>query len=195
MTAVSSVCLFHDSKKKYTLHWGVRYKACLLYRGPIVRSSIVLVNLIYCISITLISKQCSLRAHVIIKFLGISNHSKELCFIKYEQIWKKLFLSETHTYAKELIISEGVHFIVLFFIIIIVIIIVIGLIKYLVCFMASKLSIRVDKQNDIDHLASQSPLFIVKANSNLRIREFESHHYHNLSKKAVAQSCSVKRCS
>ena len=42
--------------------------------------------------------------------------------------------------------------------------------------MPSKLSIRVDKQNDIDHLASQSPLFIVKTNSNLRIREFESHH-------------------
>ena len=39
--------------------------------------------------------------------------------------------SETHTYDKELIISEGVHFLVLFFISIIVIIII-GLIKYLV---------------------------------------------------------------
>ena len=40
--------------------------------------------------------------------------------------------SETHTYDKELIRSEGVHFLVLFFISIIVIIIIIGLIKYLV---------------------------------------------------------------
>ena len=83
---------------------------------------------------------------------------------------KKLFPPETQTYLTELIISEGVHFLVLFFILIIVIIIIIGLIKYLVWFMPSKLSIRVGKQNDIDHLGSQSPLFIVKTNSNFRIR-------------------------
>ena len=52
----------------------------------------------------------------------------------------------------------------------IVIIIIIGLIKYLVWFMPNNLSISVDKQNDIDHLASQSPLFIVKTISNFRIR-------------------------
>ena len=46
-----------------------------------------------------------------------------------EQIWKKFFLLETHTYVKEVIISEGVHFLVLLFILIIVIIIIIGLIK------------------------------------------------------------------
>ena len=39
---------------------------------------------------------------------------------------------ETHTFVKELIISEGVHFLVLCFILIIVTIIIIGLIKYLV---------------------------------------------------------------
>ena len=84
--------------------------------------------------------------------------------MKYEQIWKKNFPPETHTYVKELIISTGIHFLALLFILIIVIIIIIGLIKYLVSFMPSKLSIHVDKENDIDHLASQSPLFIVKAN-------------------------------
>ena len=35
--------------------------------------------------------------------------------------------------------------------------------------MTSKLSIRVDKQNHIDHLASQSLLFLEKINSNFRI--------------------------
>ena len=35
--------------------------------------------------------------------------------------------------------------------------------------MPSKLFIRVDKQNDIDHLVSQCPLFIEKINSNFRI--------------------------
>ena len=75
-----------------------------------------------------------------------------------------------HTCVKELIISEGVHFLVIFFIFIIVIIIIIGLIKYLVWFMPSKLSIHVSKQNDMDHLASQSPLFMVKTNSNFRMR-------------------------
>ena len=65
--------------------------------------------------------------------------------------------------------SEGVHFLVLFFIFIIVIIIYIGLIKYLVRLMPSKLSIHVGKHNGIDHLASQSPLFIVKLTSNFRI--------------------------
>ena len=82
--------------------------------------------------------------------------------MKYEQIWKKSFPPETHTYVKGLIISEGVNFLVLFFILVIVIIIIIGLIKYLVWFMSNKLSIRVDEQNDIDHLASQSLLFAVK---------------------------------
>ena len=82
--------------------------------------------------------------------------------MKYEQIWKKFFAPEMHTYVKELIISKGVHFLVLLFIPNIVIIIIIGLIRYLVWFMPSKLFIRVDKQNDIDHHASQSPLFIVK---------------------------------
>ena len=48
---------------------------------------------------------------------------------EYEQIWKKFFLLETHAYVKELIISEGVPFLVLLFILIIVIIIIIGLIK------------------------------------------------------------------
>ena len=70
-----------------------------------------------------------------------------------EQIWKKFFLPETHTYVKVLIINQGVHFLVLVFILIIVIIIIIGLIKQLVWFMPSKLSICVDKRNDIDHLA------------------------------------------
>ena len=91
--------------------------------------------------------------------------------MKYEQIYiKNIFLPETHTCVKELIMSEGVHFLVLFFIFIIVIINVIGLIKYLVWFMPSKLSIHVSKQNDKDHLAPQSPLFIVQVNSNFRIR-------------------------
>ena len=44
---------------------------------------------------------------------------------------KKIFLPETHICVKELIISEGVHFLVLFFIFIIVAIIIIGLIKYM----------------------------------------------------------------
>ena len=52
--------------------------------------------------------------------------------MKYGQIRKKLFPPETHTHVKELIISKGAHFLVLFFILIIVIIIIIGLIKYLV---------------------------------------------------------------
>ena len=65
---------------------------------------------------------------------------------------KKFFPLETHAYVT------------------IVIIIIIGLIKYLVWFMPNNLSISVDKQNDIDHLASQSPLFIVKTISNFRIR-------------------------
>ena len=47
-------------------------------------------------------------------------------------IYKKMFRPETYTCVKELIISEGVHFLALFFIFIIVIIVVIGLIKYLV---------------------------------------------------------------
>ena len=84
--------------------------------------------------------------------------------MKYEQIWKKFFLPEKHTYIKELIINEEVYLLVLFFILPIVIISNIGLIKYLVWFMTSDLSIRVDKQTDIDHLASQSPLFRVKTN-------------------------------
>ena len=138
----------------------------------------------------------SSTAHVIIKVFIISSHSKKFCFMKYEQIWKKFFLPEKHTYIKELIINEEVYLLVLFFILPIVIIINIGLIKYLVWFMTSDLSIRVDKQTDIDHLASQSPLFRVKTNSNFRIRlpfecllskqlgfcvrisEFEFHHYH-----------------
>ena len=53
--------------------------------------------------------------------------------MKYEKILKiYIFRSETHTCVKELIISEGVHFLVLFFIFITVIIIIIGLIKYLI---------------------------------------------------------------
>ena len=53
--------------------------------------------------------------------------------MKYEQIYiKNIFLPETHTCVKELIMSEGVHLLVLFFIFIIAIINVIGLIKYLV---------------------------------------------------------------
>ena len=51
--------------------------------------------------------------------------------MKYEQIYKKLFPSETHTCIKELIISEGADFLVLFFILVILIVIIIGLIKYL----------------------------------------------------------------
>ena len=70
--------------------------------------------------------------------------------------------SETHTY-------EGVHFLVLFFISIIVIIIIIGLIKYLVWLIPTKLSIHDSKQNDMDHLESQSPLFIAQTNLNFRI--------------------------
>ena len=35
--------------------------------------------------------------------------------MKYEQIHKKKFPPETHTCVKELIISEGVHFLVLLF--------------------------------------------------------------------------------
>ena len=89
--------------------------------------------------------------------------------MKYDKS-KKYCPPETRTCVKELIISEGVHFLVLFFILIIVIIIIIGLIKYLVWFMSSKLSINVSKQNDIDNLASQSSLFVVKINSNFRIR-------------------------
>ena len=50
--------------------------------------------------------------------------------MKYERIKKKLFPPETHTCVKELIISEGDPFPVLFFIFIIVHIILIGLIKY-----------------------------------------------------------------
>ena len=73
----------------------------------------------------------------------------------------KIFSPETHTYVKELIISEGVHLLILFVILIVVIIIIVGLIKYLAWFMPRKLSIRVDKQNDIGHLVSQSPLSIV----------------------------------
>ena len=42
---------------------------------------------------------------------------------------EKYFLPETPTYVKELITSEGVHFLVLLFILIIVIIIIIVLIK------------------------------------------------------------------
>ena len=83
---------------------------------------------------------------------------------------KNLFPPETHTCVKELIINEGVHFLALFFILIMVIIIIVGMIKYLVGFMPGKLSINVGKQKDIDHLASQSPLFTVKTNSNFRIR-------------------------
>ena len=41
---------------------------------------------------------------------------------------KKIFPPETYTYVKELIVSEGVHFLGLFFILIIVIIIIICLI-------------------------------------------------------------------
>ena len=50
--------------------------------------------------------------------------------MKYEPI-KKIFPPETHTCVEELIISEGVHFLVLFFIFIIVTFIIIGLIKYM----------------------------------------------------------------
>ena len=66
---------------------------------------------------------------------------------------KKYCFPLKHTRVKESIISEGVHFLVLFFIFIIVIIIIIGPIKHLVLFLASNLSIRVDKHNDIDDLA------------------------------------------
>ena len=45
--------------------------------------------------------------------------------MKYEQIF---FPPETYKYVKELIISEGVHFLVSFFILIIAIVIIIGLI-------------------------------------------------------------------
>ena len=51
--------------------------------------------------------------------------------MKYDKS-KKYCPPETRTCVKELIISDGVHFLVLFFILIIVIIIIIGLIKYLV---------------------------------------------------------------
>ena len=65
---------------------------------------------------------------------------------------KKIFhLKRTHII--ELIIYEA-YFLILFFILITVIIIIISLIKYLVGFMPSKLAIRVDKQNEIDHLES-----------------------------------------
>ena len=121
----------------------------------------------YCINITLISKQCSSTADVIIIVLRILNHPKEFCFMKWTNL-KKLFPPQTHTCVRELVKSEGVHFLV-FFILIIAIVIVIGLIKYLVWFMPSKLSIHVSKQNGIDNLVSQSPLFLVKTNSNFRI--------------------------
>ena len=81
--------------------------------------------------------------------------------MKYEQIRKKFFPPETNTYDKELLISDGVHLLDLFFVLIIVIIIIIGLIKYLAWFMPIKPPIPVDKQDNIDHLASQFPLFIV----------------------------------
>ena len=82
-----------------------------------------------------------------------------------------MFPPETHTCVKRLIISQEIHFIVLFFILIVAIIIIIGLIKYLVWFIPSKLSIHVGKQNDIDHLESQSyRLFIIKKNSNFWTR-------------------------
>ena len=48
---------------------------------------------------------------------------------EHELTWKKFFLPETHTHVKELITSEGVHFLVLLFILIIAIIIIIGMIK------------------------------------------------------------------
>ena len=35
--------------------------------------------------------------------------------MKYEQIWKKLFLPEMHTYVKELIMSEGAYVLVFLF--------------------------------------------------------------------------------
>ena len=123
-------------------------------------------KLTYCISIALISKPCSSTAHVIIKVLRTVSHSKEFCPMKHEQILKKNFPPEMHTCVKELMVSEGV----LFFILLIAIIIIIGLIKYLVWFMPSKLSIHVGKQNDIGHLPTQSPLFIAKRNSSFRIR-------------------------
>ena len=82
-----------------------------------------------------------------------------------------MFPPETHTCVKRLIISQEIHFIVLFFILIVAIIIIIGLIKYLVWFIPTKLSIHVGKQNDIDHLESQSyRLFIIKTNSNFWTR-------------------------
>ena len=34
--------------------------------------------------------------------------------MNYEQIWKKFFPLEMNTYVKELITSEGVHFLILF---------------------------------------------------------------------------------
>ena len=69
-------------------------------------------------------------SQVIINVLWILNHSNKFCFKIYEPM-KKIFLPETHICVKELIISEGVHFLVLFFIFIIVAIIIIGLIKYM----------------------------------------------------------------
>ena len=152
----------------YTLHWGVNYNVCLPYQGSNVKSN---THILY--YVILISEQCSSTAHVIIKVLWILNDSKEFYLMKLninKYIYKKIFPPETHTCVKELIISEGVHFLALFFIFIIVIIVIIGLIKYLVWFMLSKLSIHVSKQNDKDHLASQSPLFIVQTNSNFRMR-------------------------
>ena len=38
--------------------------------------------------------------NVIIKVLRISNHFKELCLIKYKQIWKKLYPPETNTCSR-----------------------------------------------------------------------------------------------
>ena len=60
-------------------------------------------KLIYCFSITLISKRYFYAAHVIIKVLRFSDHPKVFGFVKYEQIRKKFFPPETHTYVKELI--------------------------------------------------------------------------------------------
>ena len=150
-----------------TLHWSVNYKACLPYQGSNVKSN---THILY--YVILISEQF-LTAHVIIKVLWILTGSKEFYLTKLninKYIYKNIFPPETHTCVKELIISEGVHFLALFFIFIIVIIVIIGLIKYLVWFMLNKLSIHVIKQNDKDHLASQSPLFIVQTNSNFRMR-------------------------
>ena len=41
--------------------------------------------------------------------------------MNYEQIWKKFFPLEINTYVKELITSEGDHFLILFYIIITII--------------------------------------------------------------------------